>query len=187
MSSNIRIRKVCLQCGIEFTAKTTTTKYCGDTCSKRAYKERKRKEKIKVAENETKEILEQDIRKIQAKDILSINETCQLFGLSRTTVWRLSKSGKVKTANVGRRKFLLRSSLNELFNHNEIEQEEKQPKPIEYDIKDCFNIGEIQKIFGVSEKALNQILKRFEVPKFKKGKFVYAPKEKIIDIFGEPQ
>jgi hypothetical protein len=46
MSSNIRIPKICQHCGNEFVPKTTVTKYCGDDCAKRAYKKRKRDEKV---------------------------------------------------------------------------------------------------------------------------------------------
>jgi len=47
MSSNIRVPKICQLCGAEFIAKTTVTKFCGDNCAKRAYKKRKREQKVK--------------------------------------------------------------------------------------------------------------------------------------------
>jgi hypothetical protein len=42
MSSNIRIAKVCNYCGSQFMARTTVTRYCGDICAKKAYKQRER-------------------------------------------------------------------------------------------------------------------------------------------------
>jgi len=48
MSSNIRIEKTCLYCAEFFIAKTTVTKYCSDNCAKRAYKKRKRQEKLQT-------------------------------------------------------------------------------------------------------------------------------------------
>lgn len=48
MCSNLYIPKTCKHCGNAFTARTTVTKYCGDSCAKRAYKARKRKEKIQT-------------------------------------------------------------------------------------------------------------------------------------------
>ena len=48
MSSNLYIPKTCKHCGNAFTARTTVTKYCGDTCAKKAYKARKRKEKVQA-------------------------------------------------------------------------------------------------------------------------------------------
>ena len=49
MSSNIRIPKICEFCNNAFIAKTTTTRYCSDNCFKKAYKARKREEKINNA------------------------------------------------------------------------------------------------------------------------------------------
>ena len=46
MSSNIKVQRICQHCGNEFTARTTTTQYCGDTCAKRAYKARLRAAKV---------------------------------------------------------------------------------------------------------------------------------------------
>ena len=39
MASNIKVQKICQQCGKEFTARTTVTRCCGDACAKKAYKE----------------------------------------------------------------------------------------------------------------------------------------------------
>ena len=51
MSSNIRVQRICQFCGKEFTARTTVTKYCSDVCAKRAYKARKRTEKVEISNN----------------------------------------------------------------------------------------------------------------------------------------
>jgi hypothetical protein len=51
MSSNLFIPKSCKHCGKAFTARTTVTNYCGDTCAKKAYKARKRNEKIQTTLN----------------------------------------------------------------------------------------------------------------------------------------
>ena len=78
MSSNIRIQRVCQHCGSEFTAKTTVTRYCGDACAKRAYKARKKAEKIDSSNEETKQVILQPILDLQAKEFLTIQETCRL-------------------------------------------------------------------------------------------------------------
>lgn len=115
MSSNIRLKKVCQACGEEFIAKTTVTKYCGDACAKRAYKARKRAEKIQASEEETIATMQQSIVELQVKDFLSVQDFCQLFKVSRTTVWRLCKDGKLKAVKIGRRKFISRASIDKLF------------------------------------------------------------------------
>ena len=116
MSSNIRIQRICQQCGNEFTAKTTVTKYCGDNCAKRAYKARKKAEKIDATNKATQKQIEKPILEIQSKEFLTGIETCQIFGISRTTLWRLIKQGKLKPANIGRKIIIRKSDLHNLFN-----------------------------------------------------------------------
>ncbi|MEM1136396.1 MAG: helix-turn-helix domain-containing protein [Bacteroidota bacterium] len=103
MSSNIRIQKTCEYCGKEFIAKTTVTKYCGDDCSKRAYKARKREEKIEAARQVkigNKAIL---LSEVKIKDILTVPEVAVLLNCSRHTIYRLIKSGTLKAVNLGDR------------------------------------------------------------------------------------
>lgn len=184
MRSNLKIKRVCQHCGNEFIAKTTVTRYCGDVCSKKAYKARKKAEKINASNEETKAIIEKPIIEIQSKDFLGVQEICKLFGVSRTTVWRLMKTGKVESAKIGRKKFVTRSSINKLFAPQIAEPKEE---PVEFNIENCYYMGEIQELFGVSEKALYDVIKRFKIKKIQKGKYVYVSKQSIIDIFGEPK
>jgi len=44
-------------------------------------------------------------------------------------------------------------------------------------------MGEAQKKFGISGKALYDIVRRNNIPKFQQGKFVYVPKELLDKIF----
>jgi len=115
MSSNIRVPKICQYCGNEFTAKTTVTKYCGETCGKRAYKKRKRDEKLlKVAPvGVQKEVFVK--KHLHEKYFLSISETCELIGASRMTLYRQIKKGTLKAAKFGNRTIIKRSEIDKLF------------------------------------------------------------------------
>lgn len=115
MSSNIRITRICQQCGTEFIAKTTVTKYCSDPCAKKAYKARKKAEKIEASQAETKAIKDKPILDLQAKEFLTVKETCELIGVSRTTLWRTIKRGSLKTASTGGRVIIRKEDLQELF------------------------------------------------------------------------
>ena len=97
-------------------AKTTVTKYCGDVCAKRAYKDRKRKEKIDSSVQQTATQVQLPVLELQAKEFLSIQETCQLLGISRTTLWRTIKKGRLKTASTGGRVIIRKRDLESLFN-----------------------------------------------------------------------
>ena len=115
MSSNIRITRICHYCSKEFTAKTTVTKYCGDTCAKKAYKARKRTEKVEASTAETKQIISKPIEEIKAKDFLSISDTCKLIGVSRRTVYRCIERGELKAGKVGKRTIIRRAEIDNLF------------------------------------------------------------------------
>ncbi len=116
MSSNIKVQRICQHCGNEFTARTTVTKYCGDNCAKRAYKKRKKEEKISVSNQETQEIIAQPIKAIQEKDFLSLDEAAKLLSVSRTTLYRMRKDGAIQFAVIGKKKVISRKSIDQLFN-----------------------------------------------------------------------
>lgn len=123
MSSKIHIPKTCEYCGKAFIARTTVTKCCSDNCSKRAYKARKRQEKIQAS-------LEQDLNQsnivqkdtattptsLNSKDFLSITEASQLIGVSRWTIQRMVKRGQLKSVQFGRKHIVKRSQIESLFN-----------------------------------------------------------------------
>jgi excisionase family DNA binding protein len=116
MSSNIRITRVCQFCGDSFTAKTTVTKYCSDTCSKRAYKLRAKEEKIEQSNLETATVLNQAWANASQKDYLNVKETCVFMGISRTTLWRLIKKDSLGVKNIGRKKIFRKSELETFLN-----------------------------------------------------------------------
>ncbi|MEM6515045.1 MAG: helix-turn-helix domain-containing protein [Bacteroidota bacterium] len=115
MSSNIRVPKVCQHCGNEFIAKTTVTKYCGDGCAKRAYKKRKREEKVQDVAPVVAQKQEYNQAQLKDKDFLSIAETCELLGASRMTLYRQIKNGTINAAKIGRRTIIKRSEIEKLF------------------------------------------------------------------------
>lgn len=115
MSSNIRIKKVCQHCGEEFIAKTTVTKYCGDNCAKRAYKARKKKEKITKTPSVDDQKIEYRARSLEQKEFLNIQETCHLLGASRMTIYRQIKRGNIPAIKLGRRTIIMKSALENLF------------------------------------------------------------------------
>jgi excisionase family DNA binding protein len=115
MSSNIKIQRICQHCGIEFTARTTVTQYCGDNCAKRAYKVRLRGTKIEASNNETLSLKAKPIEDLKAKLFLSVMETCILIGVSRRTIYRMIDRGEIKTGKAGRRTLIKRNEIDNLF------------------------------------------------------------------------
>lgn len=121
MSSNLYIPKTCKHCGNAFTARTTVTKYCRDTCAKRAYKARKRNEKVQATLEETiqekKEVVNHyNPDAVSNKDFLSVTEASQLIGVSRWTIQRMIKQGRLKAVPFGRKHIVARWQIENLFN-----------------------------------------------------------------------
>jgi excisionase family DNA binding protein len=184
MSSNIRIERVCQHCGKGFTAKTTSTQYCGPNCSKRAYKERKRTEKIEASNNETVNS-KSNIDVIKQKEFLTVRDASVLLNCSIRAVYYFIENKDIKATNLSQRKTLIkRSEIDKLFEKERLAtpQPKAEVKKFKYKIEDCYTIGEVQKKFGVSDAALNNILKRKGVPRLKKGWYVYVPKVEIDKI-----
>lgn len=114
MSSNMHIEKTCEFCGKKFIARTTVTQCCSDFCAKRNYKKRKRQEKIQesiIRENERKPFNPV----VTQKEFLSIDETCQLIGASRWTIYRMIDKGNLKAAKLGSRTIIKRQEIDILF------------------------------------------------------------------------
>ena len=183
MSSNIKVQRICQHCGNDFTARTTTTLYCSHRCNSSAYKTKLRSNKVELSNKETKLIKSLPIEQLKAKAFLSIADTCMLIGISRRTVYRMIERGELITGKAGKRTIIRRSDLEQLLFEQPrtvAPQPEKQPKQMQFNISECYNLAEVQSKYGISETALQNLIKRNSIPKIKKGWFAYVPKM-VID------
>lgn len=116
MSSNIKVQRICQHCGEEFTARTTVTKYCSDVCAKRAYKARKRVEKVERSNKETTRIKQLPIEMLKAKEFLTVREVAQLLNCSVRSAYYYIESGNIRAVNLGERMTRVkRSEIDKLF------------------------------------------------------------------------
>lgn len=179
MSSNIKVQRICQHCGNEFTARTTTTQYCGDACSKRAYKARLTSKKIEASNKETQQIKSQPIEQLKTKEFLTVREVARLLNCSVRSAYYYIESGTIKAVNLGQRiTRVKRSEIDKLF--EQPQPFTPQPEQKQFDIADCYTITEVQSKYGISETALQNLIKRNSIPKIKKGWFAYVPKT-VID------
>jgi len=117
MSSNIQVKRICQHCGNEFTARTTVTQFCGDTCAKRAYKARVKVIKVEASNNETQRIKNQPIEVLKAKEFLTVREVANLLNCSVRSAYYYIESGNIKAVNLGQRiTRVKRSEIDKLFN-----------------------------------------------------------------------
>lgn len=182
MSSNIKVQRICQHCGNEFTARTTVTQYCSDACSKRAYKARLRAVKVGQSNKQTQIIKNQPIEELKAKEFLTVREVARLLNCSVRSVYYYIESGTINAVNLGQRiTRVKRSEIDKIF--EQPQPLTPQPEQKQFDISECYNLTEVQDKYSISEKALQEIIKRNSIPKIKKGWFAYVPKTVIDRIF----
>ena len=182
MSSNIKVQRICQYCGLDFTARTTTTLYCSHRCNSLDYKAKQRNKKVEQSNIEVQKKKAEPIEDLKAKAFLSIAETCKLVGISRRTVYRLIDRGDLIRGKAGARTIIRRADLEFLLFEApatpiiqfDIEQTQSQ-----VNLSDFISLREIQDKYSISASALYQLIKRHDIPKFKKGRIVCASQAEI--------
>jgi excisionase family DNA binding protein len=193
MSTSITVRRICEQCKYEFIAKTTVTKFCSTKCASKAYKARHRAQKIERSNSDTEAKRNKPIVEIKAKDYLSINESCTLFGLSRRTLYRLIEQGHIIRHKVGTRTLLNRAAIDKYIISTAKPNPKADVQTMETKtrghsnsllVSECFSLDEVMELYGISETALHKLIRREQIPRMKKGKKAYIPKQIIDAILG---
>lgn len=183
MSSKIEVQRICQHCGNEFTARTTVTRFCSHRCASAAHKQKVRAGKVEQSNKQTQQIKTQPIEELKAKEFLTVREVARLLNCSVRSAYYHIESGTIKAVNLGQRiTRVKRSEIDKLFEQPRTvaPQPEKQPEQMQFDISDCYNLTEVQDKYGISETALQNLIKRNSIPKIKKGWFAYVPKT-VID------
>jgi len=181
--SQLKIPKICEHCGKPFEAKTVTTRFCSDTCNNASLRLRK---KQALEEERKKQVLQESkdiIAEIQTRPYISIAEAVILFGISKNTIHRLIRAGKIPAVNLGERLTRIsRSHIEAMFTVvvlPEQKPQEQQAVKLQYEPSECYTIGEVSEKYGISLSTVSNIIRRNSIPKREVGKFVYVPKEMI--------
>jgi len=178
--SKLKLPKVCEHCGKAFEAKTVITRFCSDTCNNASLRKRK---KQAFEEERKQQILQESaatIAEIQTRPYISIAEAVILFGISKDTIRRLIRAGKIPAVNLGQRLTRIsRAHIEAMFTAVAIPEEkpqEQQPIKVQYEPSECYTIGEVSEKYGVSLSTVDKIIRRNSIPKRQVGRFVYVPK-----------
>ncbi|GAB3719797.1 helix-turn-helix domain-containing protein [Spirosoma flavus] len=180
MSSNIRITRICQQCGNEFEARKTTSKTCSDACAKKAYKARQRSGKIQVSDDQTLLVKTWPIETIKVQEFLTVDESAKLIRISRRSLYRLNERGELPFVKLNRRTVIRRADIDRLFEQPAELMEKSRPIPIP--LADCYTMKEIREKYSISEKALYELIHRHKVPKQHRGIYAYVPKSQIDQL-----
>ena len=185
MSSNIIVKRICDYCKNAFDAKTTKTKYCSHICNSRGYKLNQKLKKIETSDTETKSKVSNYVMDVNSKDFLTVNEASTLLNMSSKTVYRLIEQNELNAFNFSVRKTLIRrKDIESYFDNNLISVDYINPnRENEINLNNSYTINEAIEKFNISNGALYNIIKRFNIPKRKLGRYTLVKKEDLNTIF----
>lgn len=176
-----KIRKICALCSELFQPKTIDSIYCSSKCSKTAYRKKKALEK---KDKERKAIVD----KISGNRLyISVPEAIAIFGIAKSTLYRLIRQKKIPAINLGTRLIRIKLAvMEEMFptkQSSEVLIEKSKPKLFSLEPEDCYTIGEITDKFGISNSSVYKHIRKFSIPTRQIGKYVYAPKSEIDPLY----
>ncbi len=176
-----KIDKKCKVCGATFAPKTVKSIYCSRKCGETAYKR-------KVAAQEREEQLKAVADGVSdSRMYISVTEAVAIFGVARTTLYRLIRQGRISALNLGTRLVRIdRMELEKSFPKRQTKLDRgTKPSTKLYNLEpeECYTIGEIAKKFGISESSVFKHIRQYSIPTRQIGRFVYAPKSEIENLY----
>jgi len=183
MSSNITVERICEHCGNTFLAKTTVSKYCSLNCNRRHYKQKIRNVKISASNEQTLSIRTKAIND-QPAEFLTVKQAARLLHCSERIIYQQIKNGRIKAIQLSERKTLIkRKHLDKVLKQVDFQPVQginRQKSPA---LVYCMSMADAQQYFGISEKALYDLIKRNDLEIFKSGKFSYVLRSALNQIF----
>jgi excisionase family DNA binding protein len=187
--SQLKIPRICEYCSKPFEAKTVSTRFCSKKCGKKSGKEIK---KQAIEDERKQQILKESaasIAKIQTRPYISIAEAVILYGISKNTIHRLIKSGRIPGINLGERfTRISRVHIEAMFPAIELpEESQEQSAKMIYEPNKCYTIAEVSAKFGVSLSTVNKTIHRFGIPRRRWENLYMFPKNKSTRFFANKQ
>ena len=177
----LEIKRKCKVCGKVFVAKTLDSYYCSPKCGKVAWK---RKKDVKDRNAKLEAIAQQvpDIR-----EYISVKEAVAMFGVERSTLYRLIKLGRIPVINLGTRLTRIkRSEMEQLFlkrPESIAEKEKPVPKTYSLEPEDCYTITEICEKYHINDSSVWAHVRKYSIPSRQIGNYVYVPKQEIDNLY----
>ena len=157
-----KIQKQCEVCGQSFVPKTVDSVYCSKKCGAAAY--RKKKALKKKEEEEQQAVID----KISADRLyISVPEAIALFGVAKSTLYRLVRQKRIPAINLGTRLVRIdRAAIEEMFPIRQTPLKKEKPTAKLYSLEpqDCYTIGEIAQKFGISDSTVYKHIRKFSIP-----------------------
>ena len=176
------IKRKCKVCGKVFVAKTLDSHYCSPKCGKVAWK-RKKDEKDRNVRLETIARQVPDIR-----EYISVKEAVAMFGVERSTLYRLIRQGRIPTINIGARLTRIkRTEMGKALSKQVREYCKKKDKPVpktySLEPEDCYTITEICEKYHINDSSVWAHVRKYSIPSRQIGNYVYVPKQEIDNLY----
>ena len=107
----MEVQRKCQWCGKPFIAHTMVTRYCSKSCNEKAYKEKKRKQRLQEYEERQNEPPMQEVGIVGSKLYLSPAEAATLLGISRATIYRHMAVGIIRALQLRGRTIISKSDI----------------------------------------------------------------------------
>ena len=177
MSSNFNMQKPCEQCGKLFVAKTSVTRFCSSKCNNKNLKLRKRGSSVIQGQKVTKHRASHTLEELTSVEFLTVKDAAKLMAASPRIIRGLIRSGRLKATNLSVRKTIIaRKDIDAFFDLPD-GRSGKSVHP------NYCKMAEAATVFGISESALFEVIKRNNIPKFKEGKYTYVAKSDLEKVF----
>lgn len=173
-------KKICLHCGQEFVAYNSRTDYCSERCSKLAYKERKRKERLKET---TLEVRETERIALLDKNWLTISDAARLLQMSRTTLYKIVTANGIelrrftaRTIRIAREDLERVSTNRETLINNTVRKQEEN-------LGNWMTKKQVMERYDISDSGFYQALKKRGVKSHMIGTVGFYDKDEMHRIF----
>lgn len=171
----MNIERECKVCGNVFRAATLDSFYCSSKCSKVAWK-RKHDADI-VAEKLRQMAKEVD----DLSTFITVQEAASLYNITKTSLYRLIRSGKIPSVRVGAR--MVRINRIELEKLVEPLEVVKGPRLYNMEPEACYTIGEVCEKYKINDSSVWAHVRKYSIPSRQIGNYVYVPKEDIDKLY----
>ncbi len=177
---SLDIERTCKVCGAVFRPSTLESYYCSPKCSKIAWTRKKYEEKNKEMLAHLKKLGE------TSSAFLSVPEAIELYGISRSSIYRWLKEGTIPFIIVGKKSYRIKkSALEEKLNPVCTPLQPTGPRLYNMEPEACYTIGEICKKYKINDSSVWAHVRKYSIPSRQIGSFVYVPKEDIDRLYGK--
>mgnify|MGYP004443451313 FL=1 len=109
-----------------------------------------------------------------------------MFGVERSTLYRLIKEGRVPAINIGERLTRIkRSDMERLFlsrPESAVEKVKPAPKLYSMEPEDCYTITEVCEKYHINDSSVWANVRKYSIPSRQIGNYVYIPKQEIDNL-----